>query len=389
MTAIGNYSQRKRKLVECCEDANPVSRHIIDADCDFEDGVFKLISLPARLPLLFTVRFTAPADYAAGSVLTLKGEELAVKTSVMEDAPDGMFSIGAVVQCDIDMERNLAFLQANQTVIEERQCFYPRVDLYVETTGDDDTGDGSEAAPLKSMHGVFALLERDYKGYIKRLYVHLGYGYFSAPRVWLDVGQNFSIEFLFVSGKNDRDNPYSATTIGERGCSINGAVPIVRFHNVSFLCESDVEPAVLYINTLHSRVVLTGYCEVVNLGTVAINGVSVYGHSYFSLGSDAGDVSIQFRGKFLSVIYASSHSVINVHTTAETFFRGSSTNLIFMHGTSSMFIYSTLPPVFVDNFTGNIRAICGSTIAFVNPPADWLPAGSQWLKDDISRITGQ
>ncbi|MCC8180316.1 MAG: hypothetical protein LIP23_05320, partial [Planctomycetes bacterium] len=67
MTTINPYAERKTKLVECCEDANPVSRHIIDADCRYEDGTFYLIRLPARLPLLFTARFTAPVDYVAGS----------------------------------------------------------------------------------------------------------------------------------------------------------------------------------------------------------------------------------------------------------------------------------------------------------------------------------
>ncbi|MCC8180317.1 MAG: hypothetical protein LIP23_05325 [Planctomycetes bacterium] len=52
-------------------------------------------------------------------------------------------------------------------------------------------------------------------------------------------------------------------------------------------------------------------------------------------------------------------------------------------------MYSTKAPVFMGGFKGNIRAINGATIALRVSPESWLPAGSQWIKDDISRITGQ
>ncbi len=68
-------------------------------------------------------------------------------------------------------------------------------------------------------------------------------------------------------------------------------------------------------------------------------------------------------------------------------FDGTSTHLILMSGCSSMFGFLTLAPEFRNGFKGNIRARTGSVIAIATPqPSQWLPAGSQWIKDDTSHI---
>lgn len=89
---------------------NPLSRHIIDADCKREAGIFRLFSLPRELPELCTVRFTAPDAYASGDKIVVDGRQLAVVMQNMTAAGAGAFEEGAVVQADLDLKRDLAFL---------------------------------------------------------------------------------------------------------------------------------------------------------------------------------------------------------------------------------------------------------------------------------------
>ncbi|MCC8179555.1 MAG: hypothetical protein LIP23_01380, partial [Planctomycetes bacterium] len=389
MTTTINYSERKKKLTECCDEANPVSRHIIDADCAYEDGVFKLYNVPARLPLLFTVRFTAPAVYAAGNTITLKGQEFEVKTSGMEPSPDGTFAAGAVVQCDIDMERNLAFISASHNVGEEHTCYFPRVDLYVETTGDDDAGDGSLAAPLKSIHGVFALLERKYNGHIRRLRINLGHGHFSAPRTWFDFSQDFSVERMVLVGKNTDSDP-SASTVGDSGCDIYGMVQRIDWRSASIVCNDDTADSVLRLGTNYCRFTLVGCCQIVNSSTKATRGAAIYNRNFLVLGSDTEICPITFSGNFTDVIYTTNAAHVNAQLQTKIILQGSSSNFIFANGGSLLYLAPTEPPQFSSGFRGNIRARNGATIAInsTSQVSNWLPTGSQWVKDDISRITG-
>lgn len=110
-----NLNPAQRNSIGRHEDVsqeNAAAKHILDADCCREGNAFVLFSLPRELPGLFTVRFTAPAGFIAGDRISLKGREFLVKTRAMEDAEEGVFAAGAVVRCDIDMERNLAFVTA-------------------------------------------------------------------------------------------------------------------------------------------------------------------------------------------------------------------------------------------------------------------------------------
>ncbi len=86
---------------------------IIDAECCYDGGKFFLGRLPACLPRLFTVRFTAPADYSAGDVIVVDDKELPVRTPGMTAATSGLFKAGAVMHCDVDMDRKMVFFWQN------------------------------------------------------------------------------------------------------------------------------------------------------------------------------------------------------------------------------------------------------------------------------------
>ncbi len=156
MTAT-DYAHRL-DLLEKPRKVNGASRHLIDANCDYVDGAFRLSGLPPKLPILFTVRFTAPADFTPGDVFTLKGQEFAVKTRTMDDPEGKLFSAGAVAQCDIDMERELAFFTAG--VGESGQscgCRYQtgHLSFFIDPDGDDSLNNpGTVDSPFRTLAGA-------------------------------------------------------------------------------------------------------------------------------------------------------------------------------------------------------------------------------------------
>ncbi len=87
-----------------------ISRHILNAGCCYKEGSFRLSFLPCTLPEFFTVRFTPSVDFTEGDAITIKGRKFTIKTRTMEEPLGKLFSAGAVVQCDIDMEQELAFI---------------------------------------------------------------------------------------------------------------------------------------------------------------------------------------------------------------------------------------------------------------------------------------
>lgn len=108
MSTIEELAQRKsNNKIGCC---NPVGRHITDVDCVYETGRFVLQCVPPDLPELFTIRFTAPADYTQGDVIAIGDKEFPVRTSGMTSAASGNFVAGVVIHCDIDLDREIAFL---------------------------------------------------------------------------------------------------------------------------------------------------------------------------------------------------------------------------------------------------------------------------------------
>ncbi len=107
----GDYSNRK--YLNEADSTNPLSHRIVDVDCVFEDGKFVMRSLPANLPSLFTIRFTAPEDFTQGNVVVIQGKELPVRTPGMVNASSGLFAAGAVMHCDVDLDRDIAFFWQN------------------------------------------------------------------------------------------------------------------------------------------------------------------------------------------------------------------------------------------------------------------------------------
>lgn len=91
---------------DCCD-----TGRIMDAECRYDNGKFLMHRLPGCLPKLFTVRFTAPADYTAGDVVVVDGKEFPVLAATMAAAASGAFAAGAVLHCVVDRDRELVFLQ--------------------------------------------------------------------------------------------------------------------------------------------------------------------------------------------------------------------------------------------------------------------------------------
>ncbi|MCC8179798.1 MAG: hypothetical protein LIP23_02665 [Planctomycetes bacterium] len=394
MSADQNFAIRNTNELHprVCQKSG-VAKHILDADACYEQGRFTLFSLPCKLPALFTVRFTAPADYQTGDKITLKGQDFTVKTRTMADPMNMAFSAGAVVQCDVDMERNLVFIASDKVEIEipepepELPCYYNRIEMHVEQTGSDTAGDGSQALPFRTVAGMFSFLEREYTGRIFNLIVRLGRGHFEAPRAWIFPSQPFWIQSLEIHGKNYEDRSLESTIIGNNGIAFQNYAQFASLHNVSVNCDGQ-SISVVQVSVNHCVVAITGWCNFVNQGTSKIHGVSMTGHSFTYIGVDNGDDNIQFTGSFNSAIYATSHSAINI--AAKTVFQGTSQYVIFMNGASYLYLYAPHVPTFVGSFRGDVRAWNGSTIAIGNTnPASWLPSGATFVKDDTSRITGQ
>ncbi len=370
-----------------CEKAD----RIIDVDCYFDSGKFFMRKMPGCLPRLFTIRFIAPDDYNTGDVIVVDDKELPICTPGMTSATSGLFKAGAVMLCNVDLDRKLAFIHAgfgsSYTDCMHR-CYFEKLELWASDLGDDQNGTGSQANPLRSMTGVFAYLNEHYRGYIKNLHIYLNSGEYRAPRSWLDNTQAFSVENLYVQGKNTANN-MSETVVSGSGFSISSPSVRVEVSGFSIHCTDEVEANIIAVNADNASVRIKGFVRIENLGSSPKNGIATYGHSFMYLGDAAGDNRIEMSGAFTNAIYSSNYAVTNIGIAAQMSFRGSSTNLIYINGVGSLYVIANSSPQFLDGFKGNIRAGNGSTIALPTNAAAWLPTGSTWVKDDTSRITGQ
>lgn len=102
-----------RKYRSEIDSTNPLSKQIVDVDCVHQSGKFVMMSLPKNLPSLFTIRFTAPADFTQGDVVVIRDKELPAMTPGMVNASTELYKAGAVMHCDIDMDREIAFFWQN------------------------------------------------------------------------------------------------------------------------------------------------------------------------------------------------------------------------------------------------------------------------------------
>lgn len=150
----------------CC-DKNGL---ILDAECRYANGKFYMGRLPSCLPRLFTLRFTASADYAAGDVIVVDEREYPVLTSQMEPANPSCFKTGAVVMCAIDRDRKYAFIhtggvdgkdgkdgQDGKDGADGKDARFQTGDLiyYIDPNGDDSPANpGGQASPFKTLSGA-------------------------------------------------------------------------------------------------------------------------------------------------------------------------------------------------------------------------------------------
>ncbi len=127
---------------------------IYDAECCYEQGKFCMGRLPSCLPKLFTLRFTAPAEYNAGDVLVVDKQEYPVFTSQMEAAGAGIFKAGAVMLCEIDRDRDIAFIRTGSAAGTDSNVNFQSSGLtyYIDPQGDDSPNNpGGQDSPFKTL----------------------------------------------------------------------------------------------------------------------------------------------------------------------------------------------------------------------------------------------
>ncbi len=137
----------------CCD----LRDHIIDVDCEYQTGKYLLKRLPGCLPSVFTVRLEAPADYTAGDNIVVKDTELPVMTSRMEAAGTGIFRAGAILHCEIDLDRKLAFIITGGSAGSGEDVEFQTSDLvyYIDPLGDDSPNNpGGLDSPFKTLTGA-------------------------------------------------------------------------------------------------------------------------------------------------------------------------------------------------------------------------------------------
>ncbi len=130
---------------------------IIDVDCDYENGRFYMRKLPGCLPRLFTIRFVAPADYSTGENIVVDKQEYPVLTSQMVSAETGIFKTGAVMLCEIDRDRDLAFIRTGGTSCACEDVEFQSSDLvyYIDPNGDDSPNNtGGVDSPFRTLAGA-------------------------------------------------------------------------------------------------------------------------------------------------------------------------------------------------------------------------------------------
>lgn len=152
--------RNRTRFIGKCRYENPNAHRIIDVDCEFSDGKLLITCLPCQCPDLLCIRFTAPADFSAGTKFSLLEREFGAKTSGMDDAPDGLFAAGAVVQCTVDVDRGLVFFPTGGCECDGEEETSPaftddQIIAYVAVDGDDRTGEiGNENKPFATFSGA-------------------------------------------------------------------------------------------------------------------------------------------------------------------------------------------------------------------------------------------
>ena len=240
---------------DTCTHLNPVSRHIIDADCEYEAGAFKMFCLPGRLPNLFTIRFTAPADFSAGDAITLKGRECAVKTRTMDEPGDGFFKAGAVVHCEIDMERDLAFFAAADACGEVADCPFQEntVEFYIDPAGTNSMAtSGKISDPFKSLAGALRIVSRKFVPTLAgNVVFKINPGVYPAEPLTMNGGKWAAGDFI-IQATNPADRP----VIGVTG-NLLFSGGMVRCDNICFDTETGVRMRQVHASLTNCRIKAT------------------------------------------------------------------------------------------------------------------------------------
>ncbi len=130
---------------------------IIHMDCEYRDGKFYMQYLPGCLPTVFTARFKAPADFTQGDTIVVKDAEMPVMTSQMEAASTGIFKTGVIMMCEIDLDRNLAFIRTGGGFGSGEDVEFQTSDIvyYIDPNGDDSPyNSGGVDSPFKTLAGA-------------------------------------------------------------------------------------------------------------------------------------------------------------------------------------------------------------------------------------------
>ncbi len=136
----------------CCE----VGDRIINVECEYENGKFTFLLLPACLPERFTVRFKAPADFKSGDMVVVKDVVMPVKTLAMTNCDTGQFAAGVMVLVEVDWIRKLCFIAGSNATMTRLpiKALLQDTDFYVGLNGNDSTGDGTLDTPWATIEGA-------------------------------------------------------------------------------------------------------------------------------------------------------------------------------------------------------------------------------------------
>lgn len=268
-----------RKMENRIDSTNPLSHRIVDIDCTYADGKFFVKSLPSDVPGLFTIRFTAPADFSAGDVFAVNDQDLLVTTRIME-RPDGkVFAEGAVVLCDVDMDRNMLFITAGDRYCQESPVFQTgNLVYYVDPNGNDSIQTtGSADDPYKSLNGAFSFIsQKIIPTMAGSVTIKVNAGSYAAESIAIDAGK-WALRYLLIEAADPANKPVIAVTGSFR---VYGGK--MMFRNMRFETETGfiADGAVVTLDNCYVKISRSG-CDLLNFyrssnlvvsGTLEIDG---------------------------------------------------------------------------------------------------------------------
>jgi len=105
-----DFNQDNLKIDQAMADIS-AQNSVYTIAADYSSGFFIISGLPENLPDIFTVRFTAPADYFKGDRLRIGEQEMDILTTAMQVPSANAFLAGTVVSLDVSYINKQAFLR--------------------------------------------------------------------------------------------------------------------------------------------------------------------------------------------------------------------------------------------------------------------------------------